>query len=114
MILAAALLALCTPGPRVSCIIDGDTFWLSGEKIRIADIDTPELAGRCASERRLAIQARDRLRELLVGFEVRREGRDRYGRTLAVVTVDGRSVGAQLVREGLAREWRGRRMPWCP
>lgn len=78
------------------------------------DIDTPELTGKCASERALAIRSRSRLRELLVeGFEVHREGKDRFGRTLAIVTVNGRSVGDQLVREGLARTWSGRREPWC-
>lgn len=113
MILAAALLTICAPGPRDNCVVDGDTFWHRGEKIRLADIDAPELTSRCQAERELAIRARNRLRELLVGFEVRRTGRDRYGRTLAVVTVEGRSVGRVLVGEGLAREWDGRRRPWC-
>ncbi|MXP36055.1 hypothetical protein GRI55_09745 [Erythrobacter citreus] len=39
------------------------------------------------------------------------KGKDGYGRTLAVVRVGGRSVGSILVREGLAREWTGRREP---
>jgi endonuclease YncB( thermonuclease family) len=26
---------------------------------------------------------------------------------------DGRSLGDQLVSEGLARTWSGRREPWC-
>src|SRR3546814_3267065 len=29
---------------RRTCVVDGDTFWLEGEKIRIADIDTPEIS----------------------------------------------------------------------
>jgi micrococcal nuclease len=29
---AAALFALCAPGPRTTCVVDGDTFWLEGEK----------------------------------------------------------------------------------
>jgi len=39
--------------------------------------------------------------------------RDRYGRLLRVVVRRGRSVGAQLVAEGLAEPWRGRRSGWC-
>lgn len=31
---ASAILALCTPGPRDDCVVDGDTFWLVGEKMR--------------------------------------------------------------------------------
>jgi endonuclease YncB( thermonuclease family) len=38
---------------------------------------------------------------------------DQYGRKLRVVSRDGRSLGAVLVSEGLAREWSGSRQPWC-
>ena len=31
MILAATF-ALCDAGPRTTCVVDGDTFWLEGEK----------------------------------------------------------------------------------
>lgn len=115
MILALTLaLQPCAEPPRA---IDGDTLRLCGERIRISGIDTPELNGRCQYERDLAIRARNRLAELLGSGRVRfyRSGRDRdrFGRLLRVVTVDGRSVGDRLVREGLARVWRGRREPWC-
>lgn len=116
MILAAALaLTLCAPGPRDNCVVDGDTFWLAGEKIRIADIDAPEVHGACRFETELARRATLRLYALLGAgrFEVHRQGRDRYGRTLAIVTNARGSVGDQLVREGLARTWSGRREPWC-
>jgi endonuclease YncB( thermonuclease family) len=49
-------------------------------------------------------------------FEMRRiSGRDedRYGRKLRVIVRDGRSLGDQMVAEGLARTWEGRRRPWC-
>src|SRR3546814_2172556 len=36
---------------RRTCVVDGDTFWLEGEKIRIADIDTPEISEpKCDAE----------------------------------------------------------------
>jgi endonuclease YncB( thermonuclease family) len=38
---------------------------------------------------------------------------DRYGRKLRVLMQNGESLGGRLVREGLARPWTGRRMPWC-
>lgn len=115
MLLLAAALAICATGPRDHCVHDGDTFWHHGEKIRIADIDTPEINGKCEAERKLAIRARDRLLTILSrGYEVKRTGTDRYGRTLAIIMVEGRSAGTMLVEEGLARAWTGRREPWCP
>ncbi len=98
-------------------VIDGDTFRYRGEKIRVADIDTPELRGRCPAEAALAARATDRMSQLLRQgpFELRSIDRDedRYGRKLRVVVRNGRSLGDQLVAEGLARTWTGRREPWC-
>jgi endonuclease YncB( thermonuclease family) len=98
-------------------IIDGDTFAVGEDKIRIADIDTPEVNGRCPQETALAARATARMEALLAEgpFELQRAGRDqdRYGRKLRVVTRGGRSLGDVLVAEGLARTWTGRREPWC-
>ncbi|HEX9964309.1 MAG TPA: thermonuclease family protein [Allosphingosinicella sp.] len=100
-------------------VIDGDTFVLGGGKIRIADIDTPEVHGRCPNETALAAKATSRLRTLLASgpFELHPlpsgRDRDRYGRQLRIVTRGGRSIGDVLVAEGLARTWSGRREGWC-
>lgn len=103
--------------PATVRVIDGDTFHYQGEKIRIADIDTPEVNGRCAYEVQLAARATRRMDQLLRQgpFTLQPIGRDedRYGRKLRVVTRGGRSLGDQLVAEGLARTWTGRREPWC-
>lgn len=102
-----------------TCVVDGDTFWLEGEKIRIADIDTPEIGQpKCDAEYQLGIKATYRLRDLLNEgpFELRSIGgrdQDQYGRKLRIVMRNGRSLGDQLVSEGLARTWAGRREPWC-
>jgi len=34
----------CALGTRQACVVDGYTIWLDGQKIRIADIDTPEVS----------------------------------------------------------------------
>ena len=100
-------------------VIDGDTFELGGMRVRVADIDTPETRGRCAYESELAARATGRMRALLAAgpFELHPApgGRDedRYGRKLRIVTRNGLSLGDQLVAEGLARTWSGRREPWC-
>lgn len=104
---------------RRTCVVDGDTFWLEGRKIRIADIDTPEISEpKCDSEYERGMQATHRLRELLSEGPFQLEpipGRDKdsYGRELRVVVRNGHSIGDQLVSEGLARTWTGRREPWC-
>ena len=104
---------------RKTCVVDGDTFWLDGVKIRIADIDTPEISEpKCDSEYDLGMKATYRLRDLLNEgpFELSSIGNrdeDKYGRKLRIVVRHGRSLGDQLVSEGLARTWSGRREPWC-
>ncbi|WP_324829235.1 thermonuclease family protein [Qipengyuania zhejiangensis] len=110
--------AICSRVRR-TCVVDGDTFWLDGTKIRIADIDTPEIGQpRCDYEYELGMRATRRLVDLLNAgpFELHTIGNrdeDQYGRKLRVVTRNGRSLGDQLVSEGLARTWTGRREPWC-
>jgi endonuclease YncB( thermonuclease family) len=110
---AAAAIAACPPpgeGKRHHCVHDGDTLWWEGVKYRLADIDTPELDGRCPRERDLALAARDRLIVLLNAgpVTIERDGFDFYRRPLARF---GRT-GEQLLREGLATRW-PRRRDWC-
>ncbi len=116
--LAAAAFTLCSDAPRTTCVVDGDTFWLNGEKIRLADINAPETHGAgCAAERDLGNKATRRLIVLLNSgpFNLEIEGRptDRYGRALRVAKRGGRSLGDQLVSEGLAEPWLGKRSDWC-
>lgn len=55
----------------------------------------------------LAILSRDALREFLASGNVTitRQDQDRYGRTLARVTVNGRDAGAYLIGQGFAKRW---------
>ena len=108
----------CHTGGGTNCVVDGDTLWLGGEKIRVADIDAPEThPARCAEEQALGDRATIRLQQLLnhgaVSLQAIDRDRDRYGRKLRIVLVDGRSVGGRLVDEGLARWYAGGRRPWC-
>lgn len=100
-------------------IWDGDTFIIDGPgrkplKIRIENIDTPEIEGRCAYETDLAQRSKQRLAALLRTTIAVHTGRlDRYGRQLATITAGGRDVGEILVSERLARRWDGARHSWC-
>ena len=111
--------AKCSSSIRRNCVVDGDTLWLNGQKVRVADIDAPEISTpRCSSELALGNRATDRLIELVNEgpFQLQAwPGRDtdRYGRKLRVLVRDGRSLGDRLVAEGLARTWSSQRQPWC-
>ena len=108
----------CLGPVRINCVVDGDTFWYGSEKIRIADINTPEVGDpKCAAEAALGAQATRRLTALLNAgpFTLEQIDRDtdKYGRALRIVTRKGESVGAALVDEGLAERWQGFRGGWC-
>lgn len=97
-------------------IYDGDSLRCDGERIRIMNIDAPELprSPKCARGRtgwcdhQKGYQARDALTAFVGSgrVTVKRAGADRFGRTLARVSVNGRDAGEYLVSLGLARPWR--------
>ncbi len=100
--------------------VDGDTIVCARETIRIENVDAAEMPphARCAFEADLAIRAKlfvvDRLARGRVELvRDQKRPRDRYGRTLALVRVDGDDLGEALVAAGLARPWEGKRRPWC-
>ncbi len=109
---------ICSGAVRINCVVDGDTFWLDGIKIRIADMDAPEISQpACAAERRTGEMAKQRLLTLLNEgtFSLRNGPRDedRYGRKLRIVERNHRSLGEMLVEDGLARRWNGPARNWC-
>lgn len=78
----------CSGPVRTTCVVDGDTFCLEGSKIRIADINTPEVSNpQCGSELALGESATDRLVGLLNegGFSLETVDRDEdsFGRKLS-------------------------------
>jgi micrococcal nuclease len=105
--LASVVIATC---------YDGDTCTTTtGERVRLACIDTPELHGESA-EPVPARDARDYLRELVVGKKVRirRITKDRYGRTVAELFVGETNIQRELVASGHAEiYWRyAHQCPW--
>lgn len=110
---------LCETPPHRTCVIDGDTLYLNGEAIRVADIDTPEThPARCRIEADLGTRATRRLLALVDEgpFTMSRwddRDEDGHGRKLRVLRRNGTSLGAILIGEGLARPWTGSRQPWC-
>ena len=112
----------------VDYVYDGDTF--SGQvivtldiavdvRVRLINVDTPEIKGQCEAEKKMAQQARQALQDMLPSgtiVELRHVKDDKYlGRIDAnVILPDGRDVGAVLIKKGLGRAYKGgKRQAWC-
>jgi micrococcal nuclease len=90
--------------------VDGDTLLLAnGARVRLIGADTPETVRPNHPVEPFGPEASQFTREMLAaaGNRVRLEfdgpAKDRYGRFLAVVWVDGRMLNEELLRRGLAR-----------
>lgn len=81
-------------------LVDGDTFWYGGERIRVRGYDAPERSQPGGFD------ATQRLEALLHEGEVRMysHGLDVYGRTLADVYVEQRNVADVMIAEGYAKK----------
>ncbi len=93
-------------------VIDGDTIVArlengKREKVRLKGIDCPKI------DEPYYGQASAFTREMVLGKKVKliTAGRGNYGRLLAYVIVDGKSLNLQLVENGLARIYTGNFAP---
>lgn len=112
----------------VDYVVDGDTFNAVAHvdggadvdvRVRLINVDTPEMHGECESETQRANAARNRLRNLIPrGTVVNLQNikDDKYiGRIDAnVILPDGRDVGRVLINEKHGRPYSGgKRAGWC-
>ncbi|WP_419798388.1 MAG: thermonuclease family protein [Terasakiella sp.] len=119
------------PGPiraEVLRVIDGDTLDVSAQiwlgqyiqtRVRLSQIDTPELRGRCAAEIDRAQQAKKVLADIVKSRKIwlKNIHYGKYaGRILAQLETDqGVDPVAFLIEKGLARPYDGKkRSSWCP
>ncbi len=121
----AAFLAILIVGSKpaksetVSSVYDGDTFTTStGEKVRLACIDTPEMknTAKKKADKPAAIAARDYLKSLIgtADLTIERVQTDLYGRTVArVYTSDGKELSREMYLSGHAQLFTGYTKP-CP
>ena len=98
------MLSLCSGPVRVTCLVDGDTIWIDGKKLRMSGYDTPEpTTSICggSEEVKLAHRATARALELMnsSSWTVEYSGDLDNTRTRELVTIriDGRDLGDILV-----------------
>ncbi|KAA0686381.1 hypothetical protein DTW90_34365 [Neorhizobium sp. P12A] len=114
---ASESFGFCGDGPHFNCVVDGDTFWVRGVKIRIADIDTPEInPPACPEAKNRGTAAKLRLLALLndgaFTLQAGSSEVDKDGLKFRTIYRQGRSIGMQMVSEGLAQP-SGSHKPWC-
>ena len=119
LITADQKFTFCSGDSQRNCVVDGDTIRFAGIKIRVEDIDTPEIHDyKCEQELKRGLRAKSRLLELVNEgpFKIVSTGgddEDQYGRKLRRLMRNGLSLGEFLIDEGLARRYAGGRRSWC-
>jgi len=110
---------LCPPGVPArdapTCIVDGDSFRLGGERIELEGIDAPQIDGaRCLAELARAVRATEFLAALLNTrrWVMLRSRLDTEGRTVGKVHFGPTTAGEMLINAGLARASRSE-IGWC-
>jgi endonuclease YncB( thermonuclease family) len=118
LLVAASL--VCAQPVRV---IDGDTIDvcnLNGtERIRIANLDAPEsYRPACAKEKLAGIAAKEEALKFFVRpsviLDITRYSTDRYGRSIAAISVNGVDYAKHMIESGHGVKWQfNERHDWC-
>jgi micrococcal nuclease len=98
---------ICGKAKRITCIVDGDTFWKDDVKYRLLGVVTPEAGDKaqCGVERDATDQATKRLQQVFESgaLSLLTQGTDTYGRTLVIVTANGANAADALIAERFGR-----------
>lgn len=111
---------------KVLSVYDGDTITVAFDpfkcgvffhhNVRFLGINAPEIHTKRKKEKEAGKAAGDYLRKLIEGKIVTliiKENKDKYGRTSAIVIVDGLNLCDHMVEMGYARVYDGgARKPW--
>lgn len=92
-------------GDTVTADIDlGFEVWLKGQKLRLLNIDTPEVRG---AERAEGLVARDALRNKILDKTVviNSTGKGKYGRWLVEIFLEEENINNWLLTEGYAKPY---------
>lgn len=121
---------------QASTVLGGSVYWSDGDSGRLSDgtrfrlhgIDAPETGSmnqrggaKCEAERELGYEAKAVAVEITRGLSVvvsEIVSRDRYGRNVVRLSLDGRDVADLLIGAGTHQVWdydgRQTKPDWCP
>jgi len=109
--LSVAGTTVSTEKGRVVKVVDGDTLNIqigtTPTKVRIIGIDTPETVDPRKTVQCFGIEASKQMTRLVNAKTVTleknpAEDKDKYGRLLRYVSLNGNDIGAQMIRDGYA------------
>jgi micrococcal nuclease len=105
---------------KVVKVYDGDTITIASKlpncetpiyrfSVRLSGIDSAEIKGKTANEKKIAIHARDKLYELIFGqmVHLKNMSKEKYGRILADVYLDDLHINKWMLDNGLAVPYDG-------
>lgn len=111
---------------KVVRVHDGDTLTVTVQEwpefirvvpVRVFGIDAPEIKGKCAEEKAMALQAKALTTRFVSNggiVTLSKIRRDKYFRLLANVHVGEKSLADELLSAGLARTYLGgKKLGWC-
>ena len=116
------------PKADITSVYDGDTLYITEKScppvfcthigVRLNGIDTPEMHGKCQLEKDKAKKAKLFLTGAIKDgtvIELRDTSREKYGRLIGDMYIDGKSVGDQMIASGLAVSYHGEKKTtdWC-
>lgn len=116
------------PKADITEVYDGDTMYITEKScppvfcthigVRLNGIDTPEMHGACQLEKDKALKAKQYLANAIKQgsvVELRNTTREKYGRLLGDLYIDGQPIGDQMVANGLAVSYHGEKKvtDWC-
>lgn len=111
VLFCAAILGFCNPvlaeefDAKVIAVMDGDTVMVLREgrkiKVRLANIDAPELAQEFGKKSRQVLADRVLKKQVRINSKAM----DSYGRMIAEISLDGTSVNEAQVSDGMAWEY---------
>ena len=94
-------------GDSITVDVDlGMRVWLHKQKLRLAEIDAKSIKGE---ERESGLAARGFLRNLVLGKKIvirtKKDAKEKYGRWLAEIELDGAVVNELMLSSGHAAEY---------